>query len=70
MQMNCQMHSDYKGVIKSLVPTKNAPARVEVPNKTTLTLNRGKRGRGKTIKQDQPTQPPTKVEKDGKCTPN
>jgi hypothetical protein len=36
--------TDYKGVIKSLIPARNAPTRVEVPKKTTSTPNTGKRG--------------------------
>jgi hypothetical protein len=37
--------TDYKGVIKSLIPARNAPARVEVPKKTTSTPNTDERGR-------------------------
>ena len=44
--------SDYKGVTKSLHPTRNVPKRVEVPNKTTRPQLGKKRGRSTSEKQD------------------
>jgi hypothetical protein len=44
--------SDYKGVTKSLHPTRNVPERVEVPNKTTQPLIGKKRGRSTSKRQD------------------
>ena len=44
--------TNYKGVMKSFIPTRNAPERVEVPNKTTQPPISNKRGRSKASKQD------------------
>jgi hypothetical protein len=44
--------TNYKGVIKSFIPTRNAPERVEVPNKTTQPQVGNKRGRDRASKQD------------------
>ena len=44
--------SDYKGVTKSLHPTRNVPEKVEVPNKTTHPQLGKKRGRSTSKKQD------------------
>jgi hypothetical protein len=40
----------HKGVIKSYIPAKNVPERVEVPNKTTQLPNQNKRGRSTVTK--------------------
>jgi hypothetical protein len=53
--------TDYKGVIKSLIPARNATARVEVPKKTTSTPNTGKRGRDMATKQNQSVEKQRKI---------
>ena len=45
--------TNYKGVIKSFIPARNAPERVEVPNKTTQNPT-NKRGRSKATNKDSP----------------
>jgi hypothetical protein len=44
--------TNYKNVIKSFIPARNAPERVEVPNKTIQPQVRNKRGRNRASKQD------------------